>query len=288
MNKTNLVTMALLILLVALGTAIYLQYYKDGPVEIPVVEKPVVPPEPVKQPIVHYPVPETTDAAPEAEEQTPTQSTETAPPAPEQERLLLPATLPTVEDSDRSIQDALLSLIDNEFLYKLLFIENFIQRFVATVDNIPEKQLPRTHLPVKPPGGAFLVAGTTEAPQTSSQNQKRYTPYVNLLESLDQGLVTKIYVHFYPLFQQAYEQLGYKNSYFNDRLVYVIDHLLETPNPADPILLSQPGVLYTFADPLLERRSAGQKTLLRIGREQRERVTTVLKGYRQKLTNLSF
>jgi len=98
----------------------------------------------------------------------------------------------------------------------------------------------------------------------------------------------KIYAHFYPLFQTAYEQLGYKNAYFNDRLVYVIGHLLETPNLPDPILLAQPAVLYTYADPLLEKRSAGQKILLRFGQEQRTKALTLLQSYKKKLTNLKF
>ena len=38
-----------------------------------------------------------------------------------------------------------------------------------------------------------------------------------------------VYERLYPLFQQAYEDLGYPGKYFNDRLVEVIDHLLQTP-----------------------------------------------------------
>jgi len=88
------------------------------------------------------------------------------------------------------------------------------------------------------------------------------------------------------LFQKAYEELGYKNAYFNDRLVYVIDHLLTTPNPPDPIQLAQPGVLFTYADPNLENLSSGQKILLRLGQEQRSKIYKILQSYRDELTNL--
>ncbi len=106
------------------------------------------------------------------------------------------------------------------------------------------------------------------------------------MESIDQNLAIKIYTYFYPLFQTAYEQLGYKNAYFNDRLVYVIDHLLETPNPPDPLLLAQPAVLYTYADPSLENLSSGQKILLRIGQHKRLRTLKILESYRSNLTDL--
>jgi Protein of unknown function (DUF3014) len=281
MKKTNLIIFTLLILIVALGTAIYL---KDTPVSdepIVSVQPPPPPAQPIKKPIVHYPVPEVITQS----EKTDTQQAETSKP---DKVPALPVTLPKIEKSDQSIQDVLEDIVDNQTLYKLLFMENFIQRVVATIDNLPEKQLPRAHLPIKPPGGKYFVSGTTEAPQTSSRNHQRYSPYLSLFESLDQDLVMKIYVHFYPLFQTAYEQLGYKNAYFNDRLVYVISHLLETPNPPDPILLAQPAVLYTYADPLLEKRSSGQKILLRLGQDQRTEALKLLRTYKQKLTSLKF
>ena len=49
------------------------------------------------------------------------------------------------------------------------------------------------------------------------------------------------------------------------RLVQVIDSLLATPQVGAPIELTRPNVMYTFADPALEARPAGQKLLLRMG-----------------------
>lgn len=283
MKKTNLLIFILLILIIALGLAIYLQY---NPVQEQTIttEQPPLPPEPIKKAIVHYPVPQTEADTPVST--TPEKQEITEPEAKEKESPPLPEILPIVQESDRSIQQALESLLSGNALYKLLFMENFIQRIVATIDNLPEKRLPRAHLLVKAPGGKFIVSGTADAPQTSSRNNKRYTPYISLFESIDKELAIKIYIHFYPLFQSAYEQLGYKNSYFNDRLVFVIDHLLNTPNPPDPILLAQPSVLYTYADPTLENLSAGQKILLRVGQDQRLKVFKVLDQYRQRLTSL--
>ena len=277
MNKTNLIIFILLVFLGAVGLTIYFQ---GNPVPEQVIQdmQPTTPPEPIKNPIVHYPVPE----AIQEQLTAPTEQNEITVQTPSPQ---LPEVLPSVQESDQSIQEALNGLFSGTTI-KLLFMENFIQRVVATIDNLPEKRLPRAHLPIKAPGGKFLVAGTTEAPQISSRNHKRYNSYLGLLESINHDLAIKIYTHFYPLFQTSYEQLGYQNAYFNDRLVYVIDHLLETPNPPDPIQLSQPAVLFTYADPNLEKLSAGQKILLRIGQEQRSRAINILNIYRKKLTSL--
>jgi hypothetical protein len=65
----------------------------------------------------------------------------------------------------------------------------------------------------------------------------------------------------YPLFQQAYVELGYPRGYFNDRLVSVMDHLLAA-GPKPPIDLSQPKIMFD-RDPDLEQLSAGQNARAR-------------------------
>jgi hypothetical protein len=77
--------------------------------------------------------------------------------------------------------------------------------------------------------------------------------------------VVAVYVRYFPLFQQAYQSLGYPNGYFNDRLVITIDNLLAAPDIITDIALVRPNVMYQFADPKLEDLSAGQKLLLRMG-----------------------
>ena len=88
------------------------------------------------------------------------------------------------------------------------------------------------------------------------------------MEAVEAKRLVAAYVRLYPLFQTAYQELGYPNGYFNDRLVQAIDDLLAAPDIAAPRLV-QPKVLYEFADADLEERSAGQKIMLRMGQRQR-------------------
>ncbi|MCF6266178.1 MAG: DUF3014 domain-containing protein [Desulfuromusa sp.] len=279
MKKTNLIIFTLIILLCALGVSIYLQNNPNRDYQVQDIQ-PARPAEPIKKPIIHYPVPKPAVKQLEQPVLPPEQNDLKTQP----EVLPLPKILPPIQESDQSIQEVLQSLLSEKTIYQLLYTKNFIQKFVATIDSLPEKRLARALLPLKAPGGKFLVAGTPKAPQISRRNYNRYIPYLTLIESINQNLAIRFYTHFYPLFQTAYEQLGYKNAYFNDRLVYVIDHLLETPNPTDPLQLAQPVILYTYADPTLESLSAGQKILLRIGQSQRTRVLKILKSYRNYLT----
>ena len=211
-------------------------------------------------------------------------SEKNSPPGASETASVFPEILPEIHNSDQSMELSIASLLTDKSFPHIFIMENFIQRFVATVDNLPEKKLPHTHLPIRSPKGKFIVSGTPGEPQTSSRNNQRYSPYVKVIEAINPEMAVKVYTHFYPLFQKAYEQLGYKNAYFNDRLVFVLDHLIETPNPADPLSLVQPVVLYTYADSDYENMSAGQKLLLRIGQNNRTSVLEILRSYRRLLT----
>jgi hypothetical protein len=92
-----------------------------------------------------------------------------------------------------------------------------------------------------------------------------------------------MYKQYYPLFQQAYVDLGYPEGYFNDRLVEVIDHLLATPDVTGPVMLRRPSVNYEFVDPELENRSAGQKMLIRIGPQNAAIVKVKLRELRNAI-----
>lgn len=278
MKKANLIIIVLLGVIIALGTAIFLQ--KSGVTEQTLSEEqPVTPPQTeVKQPIVHYPVPRPPLRESSAEATDPADNAE-------QTAVEKPAS-PGPELAAMSLSEALEQLLGEHQVVEWLLMDSLIQRLVTTIDNLPGKTLNRAHFPVIPPEGKFIVSGTEEAPQTSPRNQKRYAPYTDFLVTLNQELAISIYVFYYEEFQRAYEKLGYQNAYFNDRLVFVLEHLLKTPNPPDPIQLDQPAVLYTYADPRLENLSAGQKLLLRVGREQRTRILEVLANYHQELTTL--
>lgn len=190
----------------------------------------------------------------------------------------------TLADSDPTIASALGRLIGDERVRGWLFGDGFVRRFVATVDNIPRPRIAMKVRSLQPVKGSFEVAHEGDVVTIAPGNAARYAPYVQMLERVDAKQLAGLYLRFYPLFQQAYEELGYPNAYFNDRLVTAIDHLLATPEVAGPLQLKQPRVLYEFADPQLEALSAGQKAMLRIGPDNARRVKAKLRALRGEIT----
>lgn len=192
-----------------------------------------------------------------------------------------PNPLPALADSDSFMLDALTELLGNKSLMRFFHTGRLIHNIVATIDNLPSRQLPISVLPLRQPGGHFIASGTD--PIVSPKNAARYAPYMRILAAADSKKTVELYVKLYPLFQQAYEDLGYPKKYFNDRLMVVIDELLATPDIKEPVKLVLPSVYYKFADPDLERRSIGQRILMRIGSRNEALVKTWLGEIKQQL-----
>jgi hypothetical protein len=180
--------------------------------------------------------------------------------------------LPPVGESDGVLADALKGLVGAPAVQAWLVPDEIARRFVATVDNLPRNVPLEKRRPLRAPPEVLVVdravvdaAAGTERITLSARNAVRYDEAVALLAKTDAGMLADAYRRFYPLLQQAYQDLGYPDRYFNDRVVEAIDDMLRAPEPAGPVILVQPKVLYQYEDAGLERLSSGQKLLLRMG-----------------------
>ena len=202
-----------------------------------------------------------------------------------------PVPLPALGDSDAPLLVEFATLASPDAVSSWIVPNGIVRRLVATVDNMPRTQVSEKVRALRPVPEAIIVerspidtATGEERIVLSTANYARYDSAVKLLSGMDMKQVGLLYRSYYPLFQQAYEDLGYPGRYFNDRLVAVIDHLLETPIPAEPPALVQPKAMYEFADVGLEERSAGQKMLIRMGPQHAAVVKKRLTELRAQIT----
>jgi hypothetical protein len=232
-NKPMIVVAAVVVLAGA-GIAYYFHVHNTPAARLPAPVPP--PPAAPAEPAIEHPVPSSASSAP----------------------------LPALGDSDSALRDALTPVLGKDAL-QYLVPESIVRHLVVTVDNLPRQKVSAAKRPTVPVPGTFMVQGDELHATIDPKNYARYDAMVAVVRKLDAKQVAEVYLHFYPLFQGAYQDLGYPTGYFNDRLVQVIDSLLATPEIQGPVELTRPNVLYTFADPTLESRPAGQKLLLRMG-----------------------
>jgi len=151
------------------------------------------------------------------------------------DRKLVP--LPSLDDSDSYFLLALVDIFGAD-VESMLVNEALIDNVVATIDNLTRSHVAEKIRPVGRLSDPF-VANTTGSDgiyALSPESYERYDLLVNLVAGADLEFITETYRRFYPLFQESYQRLGYPDGYFNDRVVEVIDHLLLTPEPTNPVL----------------------------------------------------
>jgi hypothetical protein len=202
---------------------------------------------------------------------------------PSADRELVP--LPPLDDLNAYLRLELVSIF-GDALDELLARETLIDRIVATVDSLPRSHVAERIRPLGRLDDTFTVdSNDDDALVLSPANFERYTYLVEMLQFADVDDIVDTYRRFYPLLQDAYVKLGYPDGYFNDRLIEVIDHLLATPTPAQPLRLARPHVLYEYADTDLEALSSGQKLLLRMGDQHANELRQVLVDFRARIAS---
>jgi Protein of unknown function (DUF3014) len=247
-----------IVIAAAIAIGVYYRYY--APVPATPAPHPAVTPQPAAAPVpaIQHPIP------PAAEQQA--------------------QPLPPLDKSDSVVADSLIGLLGKPAVAKFLVSRHIIRDTVVTVDNLPRNKVAAELRPVQPTPGETAVDTQGGATVLSQQNYARYAPFIDVVRSVDPKALAAVYFRLYPLFQQAYESLGYPGKYFNDRLVQAIDSLLATPDVQDPILLVRPKVFYQFADPKLEALPAGQKVLIRMGPQNASIIKAKLQEFRAAIT----
>jgi len=191
--------------------------------------------------------------------------------------------LPSLAVSDTAMRNALANLINEKAFLQYFYPNEIIRRLVVSIDNLPRENVSAQLLPLKPVTGQFLVKEADNTINLDAANYQRYTPYVELIQNLDTKKLVAVYKYFYPLFQQQYQELGYPEGYFNDRLIVVMDYMLNLTQADGPLPLVQKHVLYQYADPEKESMSAGAKLFTRMGHENALKVKDKLREIRTEL-----
>ncbi|TJY64988.1 DUF3014 domain-containing protein [Sinimarinibacterium sp. CAU 1509] len=193
------------------------------------------------------------------------------------------APLPALDDSDAALRAAAVEALGEQPVEAFLIPQQIVRRLVATINSLDAEPVPMRVRSVPPIPEAFAVQRSGKRITLDPANADRYEAFVSAMQAADTATLVAVYRRYYPLFQKAYEQLGFPGLYFNDRVIAIIDHLLSTPQIDGPIELTQPKVMFLYADPTLERRSCGQKLLIRLGADNAAAVKDKLSEIRTLL-----
>jgi len=221
--------------------------------------------------------------------------------------------LPLLDNSDDWLKLKLPEITWRKELLKLIVDEDMIRRFVVFTDNFAQGIIAYEHSPFTLPDVKFTpeidsvvfqstVKNTvqhtdqesektsTDSPLPIKQNvwqwnessSHRFSLYVDLIRSMDSENLVQWYSEIKPLFDEAYNELGYEDD-FTNTLQDAITRVLDMELPKSSMALIQPSVMYKFADPDLEALPDSDKLLLRIGKDNLLVMKSVLLELHEKL-----
>lgn len=281
-QKTRLVPhVVIAVILVAIIAAVLL-----WPASEQLPEEPIA--QPVELPAAVEPPPETTvDEEPRAFVPVPMPEEVVLEPVetPEPQAVIEPEPEPVtiIDTSDAAIKSALLTIANTPIVGRLLVNDSLLQRFVVTVTNTADSDSAPNFQLLVPPEQPFRIYQQADKEWIDAASYKRYTGYVDALETLDNDQLLALYSTYLPDIQEMYSEIGDPSTPFSEVFVEALDELLDTPEIPTPVEVYSDSVMYKFKDERFENLSLPQKQLLRMGPDNMRRVKAKLRELKQAL-----
>lgn len=185
--------------------------------------------------------------------------------------------------SDAAVKTALAALSEYESLSRLLVNEQLLQRFVVVINNIAEGEMAPNHPLFVPPAKAFRVYQQAGREWIDAASYKRYTAYVDVLDSMPNNQLMALYRQYKPAIAEIYAEIGDPDTDFDYILEDALNHLLDTPEIRVPVEVYTDSVMYKYRDERLQALTPPQKQLLRTGPDNMRRIKAKLRELKQAL-----
>ena len=173
--------------------------------------------------------------------------------------------VPPLSDTDPLVRSLVAGLSSHPRVADWLATNGLIRNFAVVVINIAEGSTPAVHLRVFRPSTPLAVVQHADGLYIDPRSYSRYDGVAAAVASIDAARATRIYATLKPRIEEAHRELGAPDGTFDRSLEKAIVTLLSTPALDESVRVEPRGAGYGFADPRLERLTAAQKQLLRMG-----------------------
>lgn len=192
--------------------------------------------------------------------------------------------LPALNDSDAFVLDSLRAMQNGVALVRLLANEQLIRKFVVFVENVGRGGFPQTELPYRAIGQEIPVTTIDDNLWVMDAGaHARFDQVVNTFVALDTDQAMLLYRALLPLFQQAYAEIGFRDSSFDDAMRAALNRVLGASDVEGPYQLVKPSVMYLYADSRIENLPAVNKQLIRLGPANSAKLKDKLRLFLQQL-----
>jgi hypothetical protein len=187
--------------------------------------------------------------------------------------------VPPLDASDDFVRALVRQLSQKPEWAAWLATGDLVRAFVASVDKVAVGSSPAKELKAAAPTEKFQTLGSGATLRIDPASYARYNAIANAVDAIDPDGAARAYRRLRPLMQQAFDELGYVNLSFEDRLARASGRLVDVPVPEGDVMLRATSVTFQYADPELEALSPAQKHMLRMGPHNMRLVQTKLRAF---------
>jgi hypothetical protein len=187
--------------------------------------------------------------------------------------------VPQLEASDDFVRALVRQLSQKPEWAEWLASGNLIRGFVVAVDKVAVGSSPAKDLKPAAPKEKFKIIGSGKTLRIDPHSYDRYNGIANVVDAIDPEGAARAYRRLRPLMQQAFDELGYANLSFDDRLARALGRLVDVPVQEGDVMLRATSVTFQFADAELEALSPAQKHMLRMGPHNMRLVQAKLRAF---------
>jgi hypothetical protein len=172
--------------------------------------------------------------------------------------------LPPLADTDALVRRLVGELSSHPRVAAWLATDGLIRSFTVAVQNVAEGQVPARALRVLRPTGQFTVIETGSDLRIDPRSYARYDGLADAVNSVDAAGAARLYSLLKPRIEEAYAELG-NDVPFDRTLERAIVMLLRAPVLEGSVPLDPSGGVFAFENQNVERMTAAQKQLTRMG-----------------------
>jgi hypothetical protein len=187
--------------------------------------------------------------------------------------------VPQLDASDDFVRALIRQLSQKPEWAAWLASGDLVRSFVVSVDKIAVGSSPAKELKPAAPQGKFATLGSGRTLRVDPASYGRYNALANVVDAIDPEGAARAYRRLRPLMQQAFDELGYVNLSFDERLARALGQLVDVPVPEGDVMLRATSVTFQYADAELEELSPAQKHMLRMGPHNMRLVQTKLRAF---------
>jgi hypothetical protein len=174
-----------------------------------------------------------------------------------------PIELPPLDQTDALVRTLVGDLSSHPRVAAWLATDGLIRRFTVATENIAGGAVPAQALAPLRPAGRFTVIDAGTVLRIDPRSYDRYDTLAAAVDSIHSAGAARLYTMLKPRIDEAHAELG-GDATFDRTLERAIVMLLGAPAP-ESVQLVPKGVVFGYADPALERLTAAQKQLVRMG-----------------------